>query len=215
MTNPTTPATGKDYFGYGDVRNIFKPQPDSEKTVGGLFVGPKFIDVAEALDLDAPVLESLKQAGYLTVEGIRVKQDRPGKAINAFGGDELDYGQTSFSLTVAFDVLEYFNDDAQRLAYGKNNVTVTPATTSHGKRTLTKITAKQLDEVSLFILLVQGDKQARYLAPFARVTEVGEEKHVHDELVSTPLTARCFPYQGAVLHRNVDDGMKLPAGLAA
>ena len=203
----------EEYMGYGDVTRIFKPQPDSLKVIGGLYVGPKFYDKNVALDLDAPIPEAFERGGYIAKDGIKEKIDRASKPITAFGGDELDDAQESYALTYELNLLEFHNPVAQRLAHGRDNVAVTPATISAGQRIRVDYSSRQLDQVSILLVFVNGDQQARGFGQLARVTQVGERTWVHDDLVGFPLTIKAFPYRGRPMAWNIDDGMKLPAGV--
>lgn len=171
-----------------DVQEIVAPSP---KVTGGVRVAPLGTplptDAVTALD---PAFVSL---GRISDEGIDKTESRPKQDKFDWGGSLIATLQDSFMLTLRFKLLQLVNADVQKAVHGESNVTVTPASSTHGTQIAAAINAKLLDQGVYVIDAYYMQMSGRLVLPIARPVEVGQLKWVHKDLAAYELTVQAFP----------------------
>ncbi len=192
----------------GKVSELFAGSPVGVNVYGGIYFLPLGTpiptDATTALDADAVHL------GF--VSGITITTDRSGDPTIAWGGDKVAYLQSSFGVSWNLKLLQFFNPDVARFAYGNANVAEIAATsgpTGHGKQMVIKQNSQLLDLGCFVIDSFYGVKKVREVAPYARPTELGDLTLVHTELSAIEGTIELFPdNDGNSAYRYTDDGVK-------
>jgi len=186
-----------------DVQEMVAPSP---KVTGGVRVAPLGTplptDAATALD------SAFKSLGRVSDDGIDKTESRPKSDKFDWGGSLIATLQDSFMLTLKFKLLQLINADVQETVHGASNVTVTPASSSHGTQIAAAINAKLLDQGVYVIDAYYMQTSGRLVLPIARPVEVGQLKWVHKDLASYELTVQAFPDQdNNMAYEYWDDGI--------
>jgi len=186
-----------------DTQEIVAPSP---KVTGGVRVAPLGTplptDAVTALD---PAFVSL---GRISDEGIDKTESRPKQDKFDWGGSLIATLQDSFMLTLRFKLLQLVNADVQKAVHGESNVTVTPASSTHGTQIAAAINAKLLDQGVYVIDAYYMQMSGRLVLPIARPVEVGQLKWVHKDLAAYELTVQAFPLSdNTMAYEYWDDGI--------
>ena len=201
----------------GKVQELFAGSPIGVNVYGGIYFlplgAPIPTDATTALDASAVHL------GFVSEDGITITTDRSGDPTIAWGGDKVAYLQSSFGISWNLKLLQFFNPDVARFAYGNANVAEIAANSVHGKQLVIKQNSQMLDLGCFVIDSFYGQKKVREVAPYARPTELGDLTLVHTELSAIEGTIELFPDDdGNAAYRYTDDGAKVvpaPAAWAA
>ena len=202
----------------GKVQELFAGSPIGVNVYGGVYFlplgAPIPTDATTALDASAVHL------GFVSEDGITITTDRSGDPTIAWGGDKVAYLQSSFGISWNLKLLQFFNPDVARFAYGNANVAEIAANSVHGKQLVIKQNSQMLDLGCFVIDSFYGQKKVREVAPYARPTELGDLTLVHTELSAIEGTIELFPDDdGNAAYRYTDDGAKvtppIPAWAAA
>src|SRR5215218_3490374 len=201
MSTPLTSA--------GRVQEIFSGSPIGVNVYGGIY----FLPLGSTIPVDA--VSALPAAaihlGFVSEDGITIATDRSGDPTIAWGGDKIAYLQSSFGISWNLSLLQFFNADVARLAYGDANVAEVAASATHGKQMVIKQNAQPLDLGIFVIDSFYGVKKVREVAPYARPTELGDLTLVHTELSAVEATLELFPDDdGNAAYRYTDDGILVP-----
>jgi hypothetical protein len=107
-------------------------------------------------------------------------------------------------------LLQFFNADVARFAYGNANVAEIAPNSVHGKQMVIKQNSRLLDLGCFVIDSFYGIKKVREVAPYARPTELGDLTLVHSDLSAIESTIELFPdNDGNSAYRYLDDGAKV------
>lgn len=202
MSSPLTSA--------GKVAEIFAGSPVGVNVYGGIY----FLPLGTAIPTDAVTAldEDAIHLGFVSEDGITITTDRSGDPTLAWGGDKIAYLQSSFGISWGVKLLQFFNPDVARFAYGNGNVAELAASATHGKQMVIKQNSQPLDMGCFVIDSFYGVKKVREVAPYARPTELGDLVLVHTELSALDGTIELFPDEdNNAAYRYTDDGI-LDAG---
>lgn len=204
MSSPLTAA--------GSVTELFAGSPIGVNVYGGIYFIPLGVDIPT--DATSALPAEAVHLGFVSEDGITITTDRSGDPTIAWGGDKVAYLQSSFGISWNLKLLQFFNADVARLAYGNANVAELAATsgpTGHGKQMVIKQNSQLLDLGCFVIDAFYGVKKVREVAPYARPTEMGDLTLVHTELSAIETTVELFPdNSGNSAYRYTDDGVKAP-----
>lgn len=141
-------------------------------SVGGVSIAPEGsvlpTDATTALDA------AYKPAGLVGNDGVTPGGERAVEDILDWAGDVVLSPQTSHSVTFSFPLLDVFSVDVHKLAFGDENVTETPATTTNGNQIAVTETGSELGRKVIVFDLRHVDKRVRVVVPQAKVTTVEE-----------------------------------------
>lgn len=153
---------------------------------------------------------AFKDSGYITDDGLTRSESRDTSPIKAWGGATIVVAQTGVEATLKLTFAEYLNDLVQKLIYGAANVTVTPATSSAGKKLA--IVGKLGDSAptnSWVADMFSGPAVGRLVLPSVQITETEDVSYKDDELAARGVTATLFPDSaGNFFYEYWDDGVK-------
>jgi hypothetical protein len=193
----------------GKVKELFAGSPIGVNVYGGIYFLPLTEDLVMPEDATSPLPESAIHLGFVSEDGVTITTDRSGDATIAWGGDKVAYLQSSFGISWNFTLLQFFNENVARLAYGDGNVASIAASSEHGNQLVIQQNSKPLDLGAFVIDSFYGRKKVRELAPYVRPTEIGDLTFVHTDLSSVETTLELFPdNNGNAAYRFTDDGEK-------
>lgn len=146
--------------------------------------------------------------GYIGEDGVTETPNRSTTDVNAWGGDLVAVLQEKFDITIKLNFLQALNADVKKAVFHKDNVTVTPATTSSGTEIKVLHNAKLLETRSWVIESFYEAASMRLVMPRGRITEVGDIKYSHKELTMYEATLRLFPDEnGNHAYEYTNDGV--------
>jgi hypothetical protein len=193
----------------GNVANVVLPSPKDLPTIGGLYsavlgsVTPMPPTSITTLDTD------LKHLGFVAEDGLEENEDRPTTKIFAWGADIVANPQESYSLSATFTLYEFLNPEVAKVAYGEDNVTVTPADVSHGTRLSILQTSDAFDmRVWAWDTFSPGGKRIQKFFPLGQLTNKESQTWNHKSVLAHKLQVEFFPdSNGRYSYTLTDDGV--------
>ena len=166
-----------------DASNVSFGKP---KATGAVFVAPAgtTLPTNATSALDA----AFKGLGYVSEDGLVNSVETDTENVNAWGGDLVLVGQTTFMETFMVNLIET-NPEALKVYYGEDNVTV-----SGENITITQNSA-QLPNVSVvFEIVLTGGRIKRIVVPNAQIVDrSGEITYVDGEPIAYPALFQAYP----------------------
>ncbi|MUL44467.1 hypothetical protein FZI85_17230 [Mycobacterium sp. CBMA293] len=132
-----------------------------------------------------------------------------------FGGKIVKVLQTEYKHTFKFVLMESLNADVLKAVYGADNVTVTAANGTHGTQVKITKNGKRLGHFSWVIDTTDSELNSFYrnYIPDGQITEVGDVKIVHTDVIAYEVTLECFAdASGNFVYTYTDDGQKTTSG---
>lgn len=132
---------------------------------------------------------AFKNLGYVSEDGLVNGIETDVEDINAWGGDLVLSGQTTFKDMFTVNLIET-NAEALKVYYGEDNVTV------EGNGSITvKQNSEQLPNVSVvFELVLTGGRIKRIVLPNAQIADrSGEITYVDGEAIAYPAVFVAYP----------------------
>lgn len=173
-----------------DANNVSFGKP---KATGAVFVAPHgtTLPTNATSDLDA----AFKGLGYVSEDGLVNNTEVDTENVNAWGGDLVLVGQTSFMETFMVNLIES-NAEALKVYYGEDNVTVS------GDNITVKQTSGMLPKVSVvFEIVLSGGRIKRIVVPNAQIVDrSGEITYVDGEAIAYPALFQAYPDEDGSTH---------------
>lgn len=166
-----------------DSSNVSFGKP---KTTGAVFVAPHGTtlptDATSALD------SAFKGLGYVSEDGLVNSVESDTENVNAWGGDLVLVGQTSFMETFQVNLIET-NAEALKVYYGEDNVTVV------GDNITVTQNSEMLPQVSVvFELVLTGGRIKRIVVPNAQIVDrSGEITYTDGDAIAYPALFQAYP----------------------
>ena len=124
--------------------------------------------------------------GWVGESGVTNSMKRNTTKHRSWGGTVVKVTQDSYEETLKFSLLES-SSDALKVTFGADNVT------ENGDGSFSvEHSHLQLERQSFVIDFVDGARQGRIVIKEGQVTEVGDAKYVHKDLLSWDLTVDTF-----------------------
>jgi hypothetical protein len=166
-----------------DAQNVSFGKP---KSTGAVYVAPAGTTLpTNATDaLDA----AFKGMGYISDDGLvnSIKTDT--ETVNAWGGDKVLVGQTTFGETFTVNLIET-NADALKVFYGDDNVTV-----SGDDITVVQNSAELPETVEVFELVLTGGRIKRIVVPHAKIADrSGDITYTDGDAIAYPAVFEALP----------------------
>ena len=131
--------------------------------------------------------------GYASDAGLKQKEERTGTDVFVWGGDLVGTLQEKYSRTMTFTLMQFLNQDVLATAYGINNVSVIPATSTEGQEIAVTMNPQLLDTVSWIFDGFYQDTLARIVIPIGRVTQIGDVDLTHKTYTTIECTLKAYP----------------------
>lgn len=186
-----------------DSTNVLVGKPQGGDGIAAAPVGTA-LPTSIAGTLDAAFLK----LGYVSDDGLTEGEDRSTDSVTAWGGATVASTQTSFDKTVQFTLIEFLNENAQRVFRGDGNVVVTPATATAGARLTIKETADLPPLRSWVIDIVAGSARVRHVIPSGRITDSDDISWTDADPAGLNVTVSAYPdNNGVYVYTYTDDGI--------
>lgn len=173
-----------------DAKNVSFGKP---KATGAVFVAP----AGTTLPTDATTAlnAAFKGLGYVSEDGLVNSVETDTENVNAWGGDLVLVGQTSFSETFTVNLLET-NAEALKVYYGAGNVTV-----SGSNITITQNSGVLPNVAVVFELVMTGGRVKRIVVPNAQIVDRSSEiTYVDGEPIAYPAVFTAYPDSNGNTH---------------
>ena len=174
-----------------DAQNVSFGKP---KSTGAIYVAP----AGTTLPTDATTAlgVAFKNLGYASEEGLVNSVETDTENVNAWGGDLVLVGQTSFSETFTVNLIEASNAEALKVVHGEDNVTV-----SGSNITVTQNSSVLPNLVVVFELVLSGGRIKRIVVPNAQIVDrSGEITYVDGEPITYPAVFTAYPDSNGNTH---------------
>ena len=166
-----------------DASNVSFGKP---KATGAVFVAPAgtAVPTNATTALDA----AFKGLGYVSEDGLVNSVETNTEQVNAWGGDLVLVGQSTFMETFMVNLIET-NPEALKVYYGEDNVVVTG-----DNITITQNSAQLPTVVIVFELVLTGGRIKRIVVPNAQIVDrSGEITYVDGDPIAYPALFQAYP----------------------
>lgn len=173
-----------------DSQNVSFGKP---KATGAVFVAPAgtTLPTNATSNLDP----AFKGLGYVSEDGLVNSVETDTEQVNAWGGDLVLVGQTTFMETFMVNLIET-NADALAVYYGEDNVEV-----DGDDITITQNSAQLPNVVVVFELVLTGGRVKRIVVPNAQIVDrSGEITYVDGEPIAYPALFQAYPDENGNSH---------------
>lgn len=165
------------------------------KAAGAVYVAPKGTAVPTNATTALPA--AFVNLGYVSEDGLVNAVETDTETINAWGGERVLVGQTSYAEMFTFNLIET-RAEALRLYYGDNNVVVDGVT---GAITVTAKSTILPTVVLVFELVLTGGRIKRIVVPVAQMVDrSGEITYVDGEAITYPAVFTAYPDAAGATH---------------
>jgi len=173
-----------------DAQNVSFGKP---KATGAVFVAPAGTTVPT--DATSELDVAFKGLGYVSEDGLVNSVETDTESVNAWGGDQVLVGQTTFAETFTVNLIET-NPEALKVYYGEDNVTV-----DGDNITVNQKTAQLPECVVVFELVLTGGRVKRIVVPRAQIADrSGEITYVDGEAIAYPAAFTAYPDGNGTTH---------------
>jgi len=174
-----------------DADNVSFGKP---KATGAVFVAPA------GTPLPTTAWGSLNAAfegmGYVSEDGLVNSVESDTEEVNAWGGDLVLVGQTTFKEMFTVNLIET-NAEALKVYYGEDNVTVE----GNGSITVRQTSEMLPNVVVVFELVLTGGRIKRIVVPNAQIADrSGEITYVDGEAITYPAMFVAYPDENGQTH---------------
>lgn len=174
-----------------DADNVSFGKP---KATGAVYVAPA------GTTLPTTAWETLNAAfegmGYVSEDGLVNSVESDTEEVNAWGGDLVLVGQTTFKEMFTVNLIET-NENALKVYYGDDNVTVEV----NGSITVRQTSEMLPHVVVVFELVLTGGRIKRIVVPNAQIADrSGEITYVDGEAITYPAMFVAYPDENGQTH---------------
>lgn len=174
-----------------DASNVSFGKP---KATGAVFVAPAGTTLPT--NATTALAAAYKGLGYVSEDGLVNSVETDTENVNAWGGDLVLVGQTSFSETFTVNLIET-NQEALKVYYGEDNVTVDGS----GNITITQNSEMLPSVVVVFELVLTGGRVKRIVVPNAQIADRSSEiTYVDGQPIAYPAVFTAYPDSNGNTH---------------
>lgn len=195
-----------------NASQVLTGAPD-QLTTGPILSAPRGTALPAAISdtLDPAFVDS----GYVSEDGLTLTPERSTEAVRDWSGSVVRELLTEFAARLAWAHLET-NEQSLKNYMGDDNVTVTAATSTEGKRITALLRSSEMPRKSWSFKMKDGDSRVLIVVPDGQVSETGEVSFVKSSAVTWPVTLTTYPDStGVNVYIYLDDGTVLTAGVPA
>lgn len=179
------------------------------KIGGAIFRAP--LGTALPTDATKKLPAEFKELGYVSSDGVARAINKGYETINAWGGDEVVKSRSEHSVAFNFTLIENLNAETQKAKWGEAQVSVTAATTEHGKQITVAYDGSDTKAAVWVIDMEDQGKLHRIVFPNALdTTEDFEQTFSDEDVVGLPFEMTAFKdaATGKFFFDYTDDGEK-------
>jgi hypothetical protein len=195
-----------------NASQVLTGAPD-QLTTGPILSAPRGTPLPDSIGdaLDAAFADS----GYVSEDGLTLTPERSTEQVRDWSGSVVRELLTEFAAKLAWSHLET-NETSLKNYMGDDNVTVTAATATEGKRITALLRSSELPRKSWTFKMKDGDARVLIVVPDGQVSETGEVSFVKSSALTWPVTLTTYPdADGVNVYIYLDDGTVLTAGVPA
>lgn len=189
-----------------DVNKVYVGAPSQSLTTGAVQTAP--VGTAAPTDARAALPSAWGNgSGYVSQDGVTLAQDKSTETLKDWGLNAVRTLLTDFTGTVQFAEMETSAEVMQRI-FGEDNVTVTPATTTHGEQLKVAIGPDLPPAQAWCFSMKDEDRRMRIYIPNGQITAVDNVTFVPNSGVVWPVTITCNDDgTGHCIYIYTDDGV--------
>jgi hypothetical protein len=156
------------------------------KSAGAVYVAPAGTTLPT--DATSALNAAFKNLGYISDDGLVNSVNTDVETVNAWGGDKVLVGQTTFGEKFTVNLLET-NADALKVYYGSGNVTV-----SGSNITVVQNSTELPEVVVVFELVLTGGRIKRIVVPHAKMADrSGDITYTDKDAIMYPAVFEALP----------------------
>lgn len=192
-----------------NANNVLVGAPE-QKTTGAVLDAPLGTPLpTHALDA---ISSTFEDSGYISEDGISLTVDQSTDTIKDWSASTIRKILSEFSGTVKWIELEVSKKSLER-AFGKENITSTPATKDHGAQTSVAIGASLPDARCWVFKIKDGKKRVLLVVPNGQATISDDITFSSSDAATIAIELSCSPdAHGKNLYIYTDDGVFSNAG---
>lgn len=191
-----------------DTTKIFIGTLEQSKTVGALMRGPKLSTVPADFDAALAAIGGFASCGYLTDDGPTLSTELDVAELREHNGALVRKTVNTFDATLEATIMQA-DADGWKMAFGDDNVTVTPATTTHGEQLHIGLGASLAEEQTWALRIKDGDMRMIVLVPDGQCSSEIEINFSTEEPIALPVSISGLDEGSRTpVHIYVDDGQK-------
>ena len=174
---------------------------------GGILSAP--LSTTRPTDAVTALPAGFVKKGYVGEDGVTKTIDKTDEKIKAWGGSTVKIVRQEHSVSYSWTFLESGNAEVLKALVGEENVTITPATATHGNQIEVRETGQMVPRESWLMEMKDGDTAIREYAPDGQLAYSGDVQFVHSNVISYTVTLEAFPDSNGVKSYSwMDDGKK-------
>ena len=152
-------------------------------------------------------LTGFTDAGYVSQDGLTLTPEYSTTDINDWSGATVRTILETFTGEISWTFIQTSEAELKALI-GEDNVTVTPATVSHGTQLAISMGAELAPERSYAFKMKDGDAKVLIVAPNAQIIPDGDISFVANDAISWGCKLSCHPdATGKSIYIYTDDGV--------
>ena len=180
-----------------NAANVLNGKP---KVTGGVRYGRDITPATLPTDATTALPAALRDAGYVSEDGLVETIDASDDKIKAWGGDIVKIVRTEHSVSYTFTLIETANADALKLMFGEINVEVT------GGAIRVKKTATMVPRATFVFDMMDGDRAIRILVKDGQPSISGDVNFTDGDVIGYEVTVEAFPDANGVKSELMIDG---------
>lgn len=175
--------------------NVLELLAPSPRVSGSILWGPTgcVLPTTSYADLDGTADTGLADLGFADDNGLKQRETRSTTDVFVWGGDLAGTLQTQYDRTMTFRLMQFRNVEVLKAAYGITNVSVVPASSTHGKEIAVKLNPQLLDTRSWVFDGFYAQTLVRIVIPIGRIVTVGEVDMTHKTYMTIECTLKAYP----------------------
>ena len=188
------------------------PLADQTLTTGAAYSGDVVATVPADFDAAVTALSSLTATGYLSEDGISLSTSFSLTDFKEMNRGTVRKGVDDFTGTISYTELQIMNEAVLKRKFGDDNVTVTAATLSAGRKIKVKI-GSELPPIQTFAFkLKDGDAKAIVWVAQGQITNGLDITFASNSMASVPMEVSCYDNgDNDSIYIFFDDGTRLSA----
>ena len=195
-----------------NASQVLTGAPD-QLTTGPILSAPRGTPLPDSIA--AAIDAAFEDSGYVSEDGLTLTPERSTEQVRDWSGSVVRELLTEFSAKLAWSHLET-NERSLKNYMGDDNVTVTAATATEGRRITALLRSSELPRKSWTFKMKDGDGRVLIVVPDGQVSETGEVSFVKSSAITWPVTLTTYPdADGVNVYIYLDDGTVLTAGVPA
>lgn len=172
-----------------NAKEVFVGLADQSATTGALCRGSVIAGASVPADIDAAItaISGFTSSGYVSEDGATLTTDISTTDLKEWNKNTVRRLLDSFDGTVSLTLIQ-LDEEGAKQCFGADNVTVTAATSTKGKRMKIAIGASLPEPQAWALRMKDGDARMLVLIPNGQVTSGVEITFVANDAIKLPVT---------------------------